>query len=247
MARSGSTRAVEDYLKVIFNLGEWEVGDRSNADLAARLGVSTSSASEMVRKLTEAGLVDHEPYGDIELTAQGRRRAVEMVRRHRLIETYLVEALGYSWDEVHSEAEVLEHAVSPLMVDRMDAVLGRPWRDPHGDPIPTADGTVHQPVARLLFHLQPGELGYVARIGDEDPRLLRWFTDRGIRLDQRVVVKEHRPFGGPLVAEFTIEGQPVAVESGLQAAAALWVAEERPSAVSGDGRDCPYPRCRHLS
>src|SRR5699024_9752459 len=183
---------------------------------------------------------------EIDLTPQGRGRAVEMVRRHRLVETYLLEQLGYSWDEVHDEAEVLEHAVSALMVERMDYVLGHPWRDPHGDPIPTAEGLVHQPNARPLAALEAGEVGYVARIGDEDPDLLRWFTDHGLDLDVQVTVVERKPFGGPLVVELETADERTTVDLGTQAVAALLVAAMPPSSVSMGESGCPYPDCRHL-
>ena len=126
--------------------------------LAERIGVSASTASESIRKLADQGLVDHEKYGAVTLTDAGRRAALAMVRRHRLMETFLVRELGYSWDEVHDEAEVLEHAVSDRMLDRIDAKLGHPTRDPHGDPIPAADGQVRTPPARQLSVCQDGDL-----------------------------------------------------------------------------------------
>ncbi len=239
---------IEDYLKVLFNLGEWDPDERSNANLAARLGVSTSSVSEMIRKLTAQGLVSHEPYGGIELTAAGRTRAVEMVRRHRLVETYLVERLGYSWDEVHDEAEVLEHAVSPRMVERMDHALGRPWRDPHGDPIPTPDGVLHQPPTSPVATLSPGSRGFVARFIDHDPELLRWFAGLGVGLDTEVEVVEQKPFGGPLVVAVHTGGEPRRVELGIQAVLALCVAQHRPHPTGAEepGAGCPYVGCQHL-
>lgn len=132
--------------------------------------------------LTERGLVRHEKYGGVELTGEGRATAVEMVRRHRLIETYLVQALDYSWDEVHDEAKVLEHAVSSVLVERMAAHLGDPWRDPHGDPIPTVDGVLHRSPSRPLLELGRGDAAYISRIDDDGPVLLRWFAaDEGNR------------------------------------------------------------------
>lgn len=247
MAGNQDRRAVEDYLKVIFSLGEWDTDARSNANIAASLAVSTSSVSEMIRRLVGMGLVDHEPYGPVALTTRGRAVAVEMVRRHRIVETYLVGALGYSWDEVHQEAEVLEHAVTPLLIERMDRVLGRPWRDPHGDPIPAADGVVHQPAARPLARLGVGEVGYIARIGDEDPALLRWFADRGVVLDAQVRVAELRPFGGPLVVQLATGDRSAPVELGFQAVGALWVVGQRPRSSGSRGTGCPYPHCHHVA
>jgi DtxR family Mn-dependent transcriptional regulator len=242
-----SRAAVEDYLKVIFNLAEWDPEDAvSNADLAARLGVSTSSASEMVRKLTADGLLEHEPYGGIELTPAGRRLATTMVRRHRLVETFLVQMLGYSWDEVHDEAEVLEHAVSDLLVQRMDAALGHPHRDPHGDPIPTVDGAIHRPTAAMLAALEPGDAGWIARIIDDNAGLLRWFTENGIALDTAVEVVEQRPFGGPLVVRVGSGDAARVVELGLEAATALWIARSQPGAdAARSSTGCPYPECDH--
>lgn len=244
MANVRNETAVEDYLKAIFNLGEWDPEGRANANVAARLGVSTSSVSEMLRKLVELGLVNHEPYGRIELTETGRTRAVDMVRRHRLIETYLVRALGYSWDEVHADAEILEHAVSALLMARMDAALGHPWRDPHGDPIPGVDGVLHQPRARALAALEPGEDGYVSRMIDDDSRLLRWFSEQGITLDTYLTVREQKPFGGPLVVDVS-DGD--SVELGLQAVAAIWVADHAPTMTERETAEpaCPYPDCSH--
>ncbi|PSR59622.1 DtxR family transcriptional regulator, partial [Nocardia sp. MDA0666] len=141
MAPSLSSVA-QDYLKVIWSAQEWSQEKVSTKLLAERIGVSASTVSEAVRKLADQGLVEHARYGAITLTDNGRRAAVAMVRRHRLIETFLVSELGYGWDEVHDEAEVLEHAVSETLVERIDAKLGHPDRDPHGDPIPSVDGAV---------------------------------------------------------------------------------------------------------
>ena len=164
--------------------------------LAERIGVSASTASESIRKLADQGLVDHEKYGAVTLTEAGRKAALAMVRRHRLMETFLVRMLGYSWDEVHDEAEVLEHAVSDRMLDRIDAKLGYPTRDPHGDPIPAADGNVPTPDARQLSVCDDGEAGTVARISDADPEMLRYFDSVGISLDSRLRVLARRDFAG---------------------------------------------------
>ena len=150
--------------------------------LAGRLGVGPSTVSETVRRLADSGLVTHQPYGAVELTADGERHALAVVRRHRLIETFLVEVLGYGWDEVHDEAEVLEHAVSDLFVERIAAQLGHPRRDPHGDPIPGADGSLDIPAASVLWDVEPGEWA-VARISDADPELLRYLESVGLVLD----------------------------------------------------------------
>lgn len=191
--------SVEDYIKVIYVLKEWQRGSLTTSQLASRVGVSAASASAMVRKLGERGLVNHVPYGDIELTESGERVALQMLRRHRLIELYLVEALGYSWDEVHDEAELLEHVVSDTFVERIADRLGQPTRDPHGDPIPAADGSMAAPQTSPLADLEPGAGGRVARVSDADPELLRYLDQTGIGLGDEVTVQERQPFGGPLL------------------------------------------------
>ncbi|WP_448629125.1 metal-dependent transcriptional regulator [Cellulomonas soli] len=146
----------QDYLKVVWSAREWLERPVTTKMLATRLGVGASTVSETVRRLADAGLLTHEPYGAVELTEAGRSHALAMVRRHRLVETFLVEVLGYGWDEVHDEAEVLEHAVSDLFVDRLAERLGHPARDPHGDPIPAPDGTIAVPDAHPLWEVEPG-------------------------------------------------------------------------------------------
>lgn len=149
-----------------------------------------STVTEMVKKLASAGLVSHEPYGAITLTPEGRAQALRMVRRHRLVETWLVEGFGYGWHEVHDEAEVLEHVVSDRLLDAIDAQLGHPVRDPHGDPIPAADGTVQRPDAVLAAHVDVAARGRVARISDRDPEVLRRIEEAGVGLDDLVTVGE---------------------------------------------------------
>jgi DtxR family Mn-dependent transcriptional regulator len=172
---AGLSAVAQDYLKVIWNAQEWSLDKVSTKMLAEKLGVSASTASESIRKLAEQGLVDHEKYGAVTLTESGRRAALAMVRRHRLLEAFLVKELGYSWDEVHDEAEVLEHAVSDRLVARIDAKLGFPQRDPHGDPIPGPDGQVPTPPARQLWSCADGE----AAPGTHPPRIRRHDLRRG--------------------------------------------------------------------
>jgi DtxR family Mn-dependent transcriptional regulator len=221
-ARAALTSVAQDYLKVIWTAREWSSEPVSTKLLAERIGVSASTVSEAVRKLVDQGLVDHARYGSIQLTPEGRAAAVAMVRKHRLIETFLVSELGYSWDEVHDEAEVLEHAVSDLLMARIDSKLGHPERDPHGDPIPSVNGDIPTPPACQLSDLGNGQSGRVARISDKDPEMLRYFDSVGIALDTRIAVVERRDFAGTVAIRL---GEPGAdpVELGNIAAQAIWL------------------------
>jgi DtxR family Mn-dependent transcriptional regulator len=221
------TTVAQDYLKVIWTAQEWSPDKVSTKLLAERIGVSASTASESIRKLADQGLVDHAKYGAVTLTEAGRQAALAMVRRHRLMETFLVRELGYGWDEVHDEAEILEHAVSDRMLDRIDAKLGFPTRDPHGDPIPAPDGRVPTPPARQLSICADGEDGTVARISDADPEMLRYFDSVGIALDSHLQVVARRDFAGMIsVAVHSptdTTGSVTTVDLGSPAAEAIWV------------------------
>lgn len=184
---AGLSTVAENYLKVIYSHTEWQPDAMTSSQLAARLGLAPSSITEMVRKLSAQGLVEHARYGTIVLTAAGRAEALRMVRRHRLIETWLVREFGYGWDEVHDEAEVLEHALSDRLLDAIDARLGHPTADPHGDPIPAADGTVPALEGVLASALAPGEHGRVLRISDRDPEVLRMLSSAGVGVGSEVV------------------------------------------------------------
>ncbi|WP_024444055.1 MULTISPECIES: manganese-binding transcriptional regulator MntR [unclassified Mycobacterium] len=223
----GLSSVAQDYLKVIWTAQEWSPDKVSTKMLAEKIGVSASTASESIRKLADAGLVDHEKYGAVTLTDEGRRAALAMVRRHRLIETFLVCELGYGWDEVHDEAEVLEHAVSDRLIARIDAKLGFPQRDPHGDPIPAPDGQVPTPPARQLWACADGETGTVARISDNDPEMLRYFAQVGISLDARLRVLARRDFAGiisiALDSPADSDLEQATVDLGSPAAQAIWV------------------------
>lgn len=209
----------QDYLKFIWSATEWEGDPVTVKQLSERMGVRAATVSDGIRRLTEQGLLAHEPYGGIELTEEGRRHAVAMVRRHRLIETFLVEELGYGWDEVHDEAEVLEHAVSDDLVERIDRRLGFPARDPHGDPIPTADGQPRRPDAVPLLSAPTGVEVVVARISDADPAILRYLGELRIGLDTALTVDEHREFAG----DVTVRTADATIVLGATAAAAVWV------------------------
>ena len=211
--------AIEDYLKTVYAHTEWQPDPITPKVLADRLGVAPSSVTEMVKKMAAAGLVSHVPYGAVRLTDAGLARALAVVRRHRLIETWLVQEMGYGWDEVHDEAEVLEHAVSETLMERIDTKLGHPDRDPHGDPIPSVDGAVPTPPARQLSDFQAGENGRVARISDFDPAMLRYFDSVGIALDTPITVVERRDFAGTIAVQIGDQ----TVDLGSPAAEAIWL------------------------
>ncbi|WP_062207730.1 metal-dependent transcriptional regulator [Demequina oxidasica] len=191
MSVTNLTSATQDYLKAIWSLGEWSTDGVTVTALAERLGIRTSTASDGVKKLVENGFAEHSPYGAVQLTELGNTHAVSMVRRHRLMETYLVREFGYDWDEVHEEAEVLEHAVSDRLLEAIDARLGHPTRDPHGDPIPSAAGAPHLPNAYPLSSVVIGDSAVVARISDSDPERLREFAAQGLVLDAAIDVVMH--------------------------------------------------------
>ena len=180
--------AADDYLKTVYAHTEWQDAPITPSVLAGKLGIAPSSVTEMVKKLAAAGLVSHVPYGAVRLTDAGTRRALAIVRRHRLIETWLVQEFGYGWHEVHDEAEVLEHTISDRLLEGIDARLGRPRFDPHGDAIPDADGNVERVPFVLLADAPAGHAGTVLRVDDRDPELLRTLEALGVDVSSRVRV-----------------------------------------------------------
>jgi DtxR family Mn-dependent transcriptional regulator len=194
--------AVEDYAKAIYQIGERVGGAVSTNALAERLDVTPASASGMVRKLDDLGLVEHVPYKGVQLTAKGVRVALEVLRHHRLLELYLAETLGLPWDRVHDEAEVLEHVLSEELEALIAAKLGNPTRDPHGDPIPSADLVIDEERTETLAATEPGTTGVFVRISDSDPEMLRYLADRGIAPGDAFEVVEKHPFDGPLFVRF---------------------------------------------
>jgi DtxR family Mn-dependent transcriptional regulator len=201
--RSSHSSAIEDYAKAIYALqARAEGGAVTTNALAERLGVTAASASGMVRKLDELGLVSHVPYKGVELTEPGRRLALEVLRHHRLLELYLAESLGLPWDRVHAEAEVLEHHISEEVEELIAAKLGNPTHDPHGDPIPTRELEIDERAGESLAALAPGARGRFTRISDQDPEMLRYLAERGIRPGDRFEVVDRQPFGGPLFVRF---------------------------------------------
>jgi DtxR family Mn-dependent transcriptional regulator len=197
----GLTAAVQDYAKAIYTL-ETRDGSASTSELAALLDVRPGSVSGMLRKLADLGLIEHEPYRGVRLTRRGRRVALEVIRHHRLLELFLVESLGMSWDEVHAEAEVLEHALSEQLEELIAAKLGHPTHDPHGDPIPSAELALSESESRSLYDLEPGEHAVFARVSDADPEMLRFLGERGIAPGATLEVIERQPFDGPLYVRF---------------------------------------------
>lgn len=220
-ALSGAaSTAADDYLKTIYSHTEWQPEPITPSQLAARLGLAPSSVTEMVKKLAAAGLVDHRPYSAISLTADGERRALAMLRRHRLIETWLVRVHGYGWDEVDEEAEVLEHAISDRLLDAIDAQLGHPDRDPHGDLIPSATGALTRPDAVRLDAAPLGFAGRVVRISDRDPDTLRVLDRLGIALDAALRVADEQSAAAG-VAIVRAQGGPVVISPSV--AASVWL------------------------
>jgi DtxR family transcriptional regulator, Mn-dependent transcriptional regulator len=194
------TRSVEDYLKAIYQLSP-EGRPASTSEIAHLLALSAPSVTGMVKRLSEHGLLEHVPYRGVQLTDEGRRAALRMVRRHRLIEAYLVEFLGYTWDTVHPEAERLEHAVSDTMIERMAAALGNPAVDPHGDPIPAADGSIHELASTALTEIAVGETVEIHRVHESQPERLRYMASIGLKPGAHVTVVDRQPFDDLVTVE----------------------------------------------
>lgn len=214
------TTSAQNYLKVVWAGSEWSDAPITATYISEQTGLRLSTVSDAVRKLADQGLVSHTRYGSVELTTKGREYALSMIRRHRLIETFLVRTLGYRWDEVHDEAEHLEHAVSNLMVDRIDEFLGFPTRDPHGDPIPGADGSLEIPDATQLTLVPFGSQVTVERISDHDPEFLQFLEEHDITVGASLRVEEGAPYSESL--DVVIEGSNRTVSLGRAAAAALY-------------------------
>ncbi len=188
---------IEDYLKTIYLLRE-RAGAATTTAIAADLEVTPASVTGMIKKLAELKLVRHTPYQGVELTKSGEKIALEMVRHHRLLELFLMEALGYTWDEVHAEAHVLEHVISEEFEERMAAKLGYPSVDPHGDPIPAKDGTIAAVKERALLAMQPGESAQITHVNDANSEMLRYAANLGLTPTTHLTLIEAEPFGGSL-------------------------------------------------
>lgn len=191
------SRSVEDYLKAIYALSE-EGDAASTSRIAEAMDVQPSSVSGMVKRLAEGGLVEHAPYRGVRLTEEGATAALRIIRRHRILETYLSDRLGYSWDDVHEEAERLEHAASEELIDRMAEALENPQRDPHGAPIPTRAGTIEAIGRTTLGEARPGTAVQILAVRDDDGDRLRYLESRGLMPGVLLVVEGRAPFNGPV-------------------------------------------------
>jgi DtxR family Mn-dependent transcriptional regulator len=198
-------QAIEDYLKTIYTLAEEEV-PVGTSRIAAVRGVKPASVTSMIQRLANLELVHYEKHYGVTLTESGEQIALEVIRHHRLIELYLMKALGFSWDEVHEQADILEHVISEKLEERIAAALDYPTLDPHGDPIPARDGTLPQRSLVSLAALAPGERGRVERIAeDSNTELLRYLTELGLLLGVALAVRAIAPLEGPLTLE--VDGQ----------------------------------------
>src|SRR5205809_4250140 len=216
------TPSVEDYLKVIYHLSS-QGGFAATSDIAAMLDVAPPSVSGMVKRLSETGLIEHVPYRGVQLTAQGRRAALRMIRRHRVLELYLTQHLGYDWGNVHAEAERLEHAVSDDLIERMANALGQPQYDPHGDPIPTAAGDIEEAELVALGEAPIGTKLELRQVGTQDPARLHYFAEQGLTAGVLLTVSERQPLNGPTTIAFAPSGDRRVI--GRELAQLLWCRE----------------------
>lgn len=217
------TQAVEDYLKTIYEL-QAEGGKVSTTRLSEQLGVAPASVTGMVKKLAKMRLVVHEPYRGVKLTKSGEKIALEVIRHHRLVESYLSEALGVPWDKVHEEADKWEHVISEEMEDLMADKLGHPTTDPHGAPIPSREGVMPQADLRRLSELEPGDMAVIAEVSDHDPELLRYLGELGLFPESLIEVVSSAPFQGPITIK--INGDKHAL--GREVAGHILVAPAQP-------------------
>jgi DtxR family Mn-dependent transcriptional regulator len=201
------SRSVEDYLKAIFRLTERGAA-AFTSDIAQQLGLSAAAVTGMVKRLADAGYLEHEPYRGVLLTAAGRAIALAVMRRHRILETYLTEKLRYDWASVDAEAERLEHAASSELIERMAEALGEPKYDPHGAPIPTRDGEIESPPYRSLAEVEVGVPVTLRQVGDDDPERLRYLESLGLVPAAFLVVTDRQPFGGPVTVQVGGPGGP---------------------------------------
>jgi DtxR family transcriptional regulator, Mn-dependent transcriptional regulator len=198
---AANTEAVEDYAKTIYALAARESGPVGTSALAEMLGVSPGTVTAMLKRMAQGGLVEYEPYRGVRLTEAGERVALEVIRHHRLLESYLADALDMPWDRVHDEAEVLEHYISEDLERLIAKKLGDPSRDPHGDPIPSAELAIADDATVALTELEPGDRASFERVSDRDSEMLRYLDERGIHPGVELLVRGREPFEGPLFVE----------------------------------------------
>jgi DtxR family Mn-dependent transcriptional regulator len=209
MSEKTISSAMEDYLKAIFELGEKDV---STQDLAKHLRVSAASVTGMIKKLSELKLVDYKRYYGVKLTTAGRLIALETVRHHRLIETYLMQALGYQWHEIHDEAEKLEHHISEDFENRIAEMLGHPTHDPHGDPIPQRDGSIPESSGQPLNAFEVGKKVRITRITNQQPDILQYLANHHLKPNETIQIIEKAPFDGPLTLSSRKQAFAIAFE-----------------------------------
>lgn len=219
MSRSQS---VEDYLKAIYKLGKEVDKGVSTSRLADEMGVANASVTNMVKRLSKMGLVDYESYYGSTLTSSGEKIALEIIRHHRLIELYLKEMMGYSWDEVHEEAEKLEHHISEQFEDKIAEMLDDPRFDPHGDPIPTKDGKMPVIHSYSLTELKENDEGVICRVKDQSPELLRYLEKNGLIPGVKLKVTNREPFDGPF--ELALDDNSVTI--GYNVAESIFIIKE---------------------
>ena len=215
------SRSVEDYLKAIYSLTE-QGEAASTSNIAGVLDIQPASVSGMVKRLAESGYVEHAPYRGVTLTPAGNRAALQVIRRHRILETYLNQRLGYSWDDVHEEAERLEHAASDELIDRMSAALENPTHDPHGAPIPTRTGDIEAGEHSLLSEVDAGSEVEIRAVRDEDSDRLRYMEARGLMPGVRLRIEGKAPFNGPITLRVgPAPGTPQTI--GYELSRRIWV------------------------
>lgn len=223
--RLSLSRSVEDYLKAIYALSQ-EGATASTSDIAEALDVQPASVSGMIKRLKESGYVDHSPYRGVRLSAEGSREALRIIRRHRILETYLSQRLGYSWDDVHGEAERLEHAASEELIERMASALEDPSHDPHGAPIPTRMGDVEEADHITLAEVASGDTVRIRAVRDDDPERLRYLEAKGLLPGVRLHIEDRAPFSGPITLRIA-DGTHVAQSVGFDLATRIQVTTEK--------------------
>ena len=223
------SQAAEDYLKTIYKLQD-AGATASTTDIARALGVSSASVTNMVKRLAQMGLAEYQSYRGVTLTEAGRKVALEIIRHHRLLETYLKQVMGYSWEKMHEEAEHLEHHISEEFEDKIEEMLGYPTHDPHGDPIPTRDGTIATIVDMPLTEVEAGASVLVARVSDTNPTLLSYLEQLGLLPGAQVSVVACAPFNGPLTVE--VDGEEAVI--GYEVATHVFVLHQPATEAPGE-------------